>query len=416
MGNGVLRLRAVIASNLGTVVVVLIAIAAVGGWVTYTTHVDPGTTTEPRTVGSWTTTARFDHHAPVVEENAVFLVGTNLSNRSVYFTEIAPRLDGAFVFSHSATGNADLTENISLALVARGIKEGQTGQRVLWKTKDMLIQTTFQPASRERTVHVPFSVNVLEMENLTSNIRSDLGSGTERTEVLVRATVDLQGTINGQPVSRTETYELPVAPEGTRYRVEDFGEQSDRHETTRRVTVERTYGPLRRFGGPTLLGVAVLALGTIVAAHTTDRLEPDDADLERLAFEDDRAEFEEWISTIRLPDEAFDRPVAEAESLGDLVDLAIDTDSAVIEDPHYDAFYVVHGEFLYRYRPPTGSGRLSYGAQGRAFDMELAERDDPDTSTDGESPDMFGSSADASADDVASADDTDGVDSDDETT
>jgi len=416
MGNGVLRVRAVIASNLEIVLVVLIALAAVGGWITYTTYAEPGTTTETLTVGSWETTAQFDHGATVTEDNSAFPVGSTLSNRTVYFTDVAPRLNGTFVYSHSATDNAAVTEAVTVELVTRGVEGSQADRQVLWTRSDTLGKRTTEASGPRESVRVPFSIHVPTVENRTRRIETELGGGAGQTEVLVRATVDLQGTINGQPVSRTETYELPVAPEGTRYRVEDFGEQSDRHETTRRVTVERTYGPLRRFGGPTLLGVAVLALGTIVAAHTTDRLEPDDADLERLAFEDDRAEFEEWISTIRLPDEAFDRPVAEAESLGDLVDLAIDTDSAVIEDPHYDAFYVVHGEFLYRYRPPTGSGRLSYGAQGRAFDMELAERDDPDTSTDGESPDMFGSSADASADDVASADDTDGVDSDDETT
>ena len=417
MGNGVLRVRAVIASNLETVVVVLIALAAVGGWVTYTTYADPGTTTETLTVGSWETTAQFEHRATVTEDNPAFPVGSTLSNRTVYFTDVAPRLNGTFVFSHSATDNAALTETVTVELVTRGVEGSQTDRQVLWTTSDTLAETTIEASGPRKSVRVPFSIHVPTIENRTRRIETELGGGAGQTEVLVRATVDLQGTINGQSVSRTETYALPVVPDGTRYRIEDFGEKTDRHETTSRVTFERAYGPLRRFGGPALLGVAVLALGTIVTTRATDRLEPDDDELERLAFEDDRAEFEEWISTIRLPDEAFDRPVAEAASLGDLVDLAIDTEGAVIEDPHYDAFYVVHGDFLYRYRPPTGSGRLSYGAQGRAFDMQLAGRDDPETSPDGESPDLFGSGTDTSADDVASADDTDGTDSaDDEAT
>jgi hypothetical protein len=413
MGNGVLRLRAVIVSNLETVVVVLVVLTAFGGWVTYTTYVEPGTTTETRTVGSWETTAQFDHRANVTEDNPAFPVGTTLSNRRVYFTNVAPRLNGTFVFSHSATGNTALTETVTVALVTRGIEGSQTDQNVLWTTSDALAKTTTDVSGPEKTVRVPFSVHVPTIENRTRRIETELGGGAGQTEVLVRATVDLQGTINGQPVSRTETYALPIAPEGTRYRIEDFGERTDTHETTRRVTVERTYGPLRRFGGPALLGTAILALGAVLATRATDRLEPDGDELERLAFEDDRAEFDEWISAIRLPDEAFDRPVAEAESLGDLVDLAIDTDSAVVEDPHYDAFYVVHGDFLYRYRPPTESGRVSFGPRGREFDMRLGDRDEPADSTDGESPDLFGSDSDSGGDEVTTTDETDPDESDD---
>jgi len=406
MGNGVLRVRAVIASNLGTVVVILIAVGAVGGWITYTTYADPGTAIETRTVGSWETTARFDHRANVTEDNPAFPVGSTLSNRTLYFTDVAPRLNGTFVFSYSASDNAALTETVTVELVTRGVEGSQTDRQVLWTTSDTLAKTTTEASGPAQTIRAPFSLHVPTIENRTRRIETEFGGGAGQTEVLVRATVDLQGTINGQPVSRTETYELPVTPEGTRYRVEDFGERSDRHETTRRVTVERTYGPPRRLGGPVLLGAAILALGTIVATHATDRLEPEDDELERLAFENERAEFEEWISTIRLPDEAFDRPVAEAESLGDLVDLAIDTDSAVVEDPHYDAFYVVHGDFLYRYRPPTESGSLSFGPRGREFDIHHAERDASTGTTDGESPDSFETATGTRVDEAPTSDET----------
>jgi hypothetical protein len=72
---------------------------------------------------------------------------------------------------------------------------------------------------------------------------------------------------------------------------------------------------------------------------------------EQLEYKDDTRDFEEWISTIRLPDEVFDRPQAEATSLGALVDFAIDTNNSVIEDPNERAYYVLHEDYLYIYRP-----------------------------------------------------------------
>ncbi|WP_224449877.1 DUF5305 family protein [Haloprofundus salilacus] len=71
------------------------------------------------------------------------------------------------------------------------------------------------------------------------------------------------------------------------------------------------------------------------------------AERRRLAYLDERLEFEEWISTVRLPSSAREKPRAEASSLGDLVDIAIDTQNAVLADPDEEAYYVVGDEYLY---------------------------------------------------------------------
>lgn len=57
--------------------------------------------------------------------------------------------------------------------------------------------------------------------------------------------------------------------------------------------------------------------------------------------------------TILLPDEAHELPQAEAETLADLVDFAIDTDNAVVERPDAEEFSVVHDGYRYVYRPPS---------------------------------------------------------------
>jgi hypothetical protein len=46
-------------------------------------------------------------------------------------------------------------------------------------------------------------------------------------------------------------------------------------------------------------------------------------------------------------------PVAEAGSVGEIIDVAIDTDENVAEDLETGTLYVLHGELLYRYEPPA---------------------------------------------------------------
>jgi hypothetical protein len=53
-----------------------------------------------------------------------------------------------------------------------------------------------------------------------------------------------------------------------------------------------------------------------------------------------------------LPDEARDLPVAEVETLTDLVDVAIDSDNPVLESPGGDAYHVVHDGYRYTFETP----------------------------------------------------------------
>ena len=68
------------------------------------------------------------------------------------------------------------------------------------------------------------------------------------------------------------------------------------------------------------------------------------------------AKFEEWVVRMQLTPEIRDRPRAEAESLADLVDFAIDSDTGVVEDPNTGELAVVADEFLAVDDPPATLG------------------------------------------------------------
>jgi hypothetical protein len=345
-----LRVRAVL-SNRGTeMAALLVVLALVGGWVTYTTHVDPGTTTEERAVASWSRTAGFDHGATVRNPNPVFEEGERLSNRTVYFTRITPVLDGNYTLGYAATDGGPLNATVRLGLVVQGVT-GEEGAEPLWRTTRTLGTRSARDLRPGETLRVPFSLDVREVRNRTDEVTSSLGAVGE-TEVFVLADVQLEREGEGSVDGRTFQQELSVGPERDTYRVTGGGPSSQRYETTETVRTERGYGPLRTLGGPLVLALALAGLGAIGAGYRRNAFELGDQEREWLAYRADRSEFDEWIHTVTLPSEAHDLPRARADSLAALVDFAIDVDSGVLEPPEGGVFYVVDSGYLYTYTAP----------------------------------------------------------------
>ena len=348
-----LRARAVLSNRGAEIAALLVVLALAGGWITYTTHVEPGTTTEEQVVSSWSRTAGFEHGATVRNPNPVFEEGERLSNRSVYFTGISPVLDGNYTLDYVATDDERLDATVAIELVIRGVpREGSVseGADPLWRTAETLERRSVKDVPPGAMVRVPFSVDVREVRNRTDRIASALGA-TGETEVLIRANVSLARGGDGTD-RRTFRQELGLVPEGSTYRVTGGGSSSQRYETTGTVRIEREYGLPRVVGGPLVLSAAVIGLLVLGVGYWRDEFELTDQEREWLAYRADRVEFDEWIHTVQLPSEAQDLPRARADSLAALVDFAIDTDNGVVEPPDGDVFYVVHDGYLYSYTAP----------------------------------------------------------------
>jgi hypothetical protein len=393
-----LRLRALLQQQFVVVAVALVVLGVVGGFATYTAHVAPGTTTEDRVVSTWETTGQFDHSATVVEENPVFPVGSELTDRSVYFARLAPVLDGQYVFGYRTVtgGGGELTAEIDLALVTRGSEGGtaEEGGDVLWETRQPLGETRRATLGPGESATVPFSVNVTAVEERRDRIADQLGTSTGTIRTIVQASVNVTGTVNGERVVDSRSHTLSLTLETDSYRVGSVAEPTHRTEITQPVTVPREYGPLRTVGGPVLVFVSVVGLVALSVGRSQERLTLTGAEREWLAYRDDRSAFDEWITEFSVPQEVFDRPRAEAASLGDLVDFAIDTDSGVVESPDGSQYLVVNDEFLYTYatpEPPETVERQSAGSR-TGTDPAL------DVGTDAEAGDDLAEGPDSDAD------------------
>lgn len=358
-----LRAKAWVDQHFDVVVAVLLFLVLLGGYLTYTAYLDQETTVETRTTGTWESVGDFSHSATVIEDTDPFAEGTVLRNRSVYFRHVTPVLEGSFVYGYTASQGGDLTTRVTVDLVIRSVagdvgfgdasSQSGEGANELWRVERTLGKARDRSLEPGEQLTVPFSTNVSAAEVRAQEIEEQLDATSGETQVLIVATVDLSGTRNGEEVDRTRTYRLPISVESDIYRVSDPGRVTNAGNHKERVTVPVSASIWRWFGGPLLVVLGIVALAGLVVARDLGDLDVPADQREWLAYKSARDEYDDWITTARLPDDVFDGPIVIVVSLEGLVDIAIDTNQRVIEDPIRNQYVVDAGRFRYVYAPPS---------------------------------------------------------------
>jgi hypothetical protein len=384
------RLRTLFSDYFVLVVLVALVVAALGGYLTVTAYAEETTQTRTSQTTAWTERGSFTHSATVVNGTAVYDVGDRLRNRNVYFQQITPRLNGSFLYRHTARESANLTADVDLSLVLRSAQERDNGNVTeYWRLASDLgeREVTLSPGDRLR---VPFSVNVTNVSQRLATVDSQFGGTPGSKELFILADVSLAGTRNGSPVETTRTYRLPIALDGSVYEVGAAGPFVDSGSRTVTTTQTVEPGPLPAYGGPLLALVGFLAAICCVGARYTGRVDVSETEREWLAYRDAREEFDDWIT--RADISATDMPpsTVTVETLEGLVDIAIDVDSRVLRDTDRDGFFVFDENRVYRYDPPElpaqSTTEDALAEPEPSEDGLSAPGDDGDQSTDGTSP------------------------------
>jgi hypothetical protein len=343
-----------VADNVAIVVVALLLVGAVGGYLTYTTHVEPGTETETRQVSSWESRAEFSHGATVTNGTRAFEEGTRLRNRTVYFREATPELSGEFGYSYTATDGGDLDVELATDLVYRSVQTtDEDNETVLWRVTEPLDRTSVESLVPSEEATASFATNVTEAANESSSIDEQLGGTPGTVEIAIVTTATVTGTRNGQPVDATRTFRLSIVPESGIYRVDDPGVVTDSDSRSETITVPAEYGLPRQIAGPLLGALSVLGLGGLLYGRREGTLSVSDAERRWVDYRSQRQEFDDWITVGRPPAGAGDVPAIAVSSLQGLVDVAIDTDNRVIEDETRDRYLVFDDDRVFRYDPPA---------------------------------------------------------------
>lgn len=356
MDSRLTRVRAFLSEQFRLVVVVAVAVALLGGMLSYSVYAGPPPVqTEERVVSSWTSSEEFTHGATVVENSSLYAPGTQLENRPAYFTPVVDQVDGTYIYRYDASSSGNLTVTAQTVLVVRSIDERRYNGTVrdveYWRTSKELGAATVESVDPGQAVEVPFTVDLNDTAERIEAIREEVGAhGT--IEVTVRVETQVSGEVNGESVNQTNRYELPMLLQDRIVRVYDPDVKTNQYEQTEPVAVESTYSPMERVGSALLLAVPLVFLMGTTVARATGRLSPTAVDRDVLAHNQARTEYDEWITPGRLSEALLDRPVVTVASLEGLVDLAIDVDGRVIEDVEAGGYVVAHDGILYTYSPP----------------------------------------------------------------
>ncbi|MGB9930272.1 DUF5305 domain-containing protein [Haloarcula amylolytica] len=339
-----------------------LVLALAGGYITYDSHVDGAeTVVEQQTTGTWTVESEFEHGATVTRDTEVFSAGEELSNRSLYFTTASPELDGTYTVSHDNTdGNAAVTST-NLSLVIRAVEERNGNQVVHWQTHDSLDTLDAVKVKDGETAATTVSVDIPTILNRTETIQNDLGAAPGQTEVLLVADTTIESSVDGEAFTDTRTDRIEIVPGQRVYRVSTTTAGASSYDATEQVT--RTIEPTRLelYGGPVLCVIGLLCMAFLGTARWRGWLAVSDRERARNEFERARDDFDEWISTARIPD-ADDRTPVPTDSLVDLVDIAIDSDRRVLEDG--DRYAVLVDSEIYTYTAPPAVDPLASPVTG----------------------------------------------------
>ena len=348
-GTNALRVRALVASWFTVLAAAFVALAAVGGAAAYTAHVDPGSTTEQVERTHWQADGAFHHSAHVTGENPVFPVGSTLSNRSTYYVGPTPVLDGRYVLTYAGADAEPASVDVDADLVIQSASEGT----VYWSNRTDLDTTEASAVAPGESRELGFSLNATELAERRSAIQEALGDTQGQVSTFVAVDVTVAGSANGGPANRSFTHRLPISVAGSTYTVGPEASGSEPMTTTRTVRTTREYGPFWSLGGPLLFVVGASGLSVLVIGRRRNRFALSEAERDLLDFREERAEFDEWVVRARLSADFNGRPRADAESLEDAVDFAIDAGTGVVEDPDTGLFYAVAEELVVVYEPPA---------------------------------------------------------------
>jgi hypothetical protein len=393
-----LQVRAALEEWFPAVALVALALAAAGGYAAYTAHAAPGTTVEERQVSTWEGNGSYATSARVTEPNPLYPTGRTLEDRPAYFRTVSPRLDGTFAFEYAASDGGAVDVTVDQRLVVRSVSGSSTGDPtvVYWRIEEPLGATSATDVDPDQPVTATFSRNVSQVAERVANVSDRLGGSPGTTQILVVSSVDVEGRVNGRAVDRTAAYRLPIEVGGATFSPGGTVGSAMSGSAVERVTRPRTYGPLWRIGGPAATVAGLLGLAALAFGRREGYVALSPAESARLDLQSTRAEFDDWITTARLPSAVEERPRVAVESLAGLVDTAIDVDARVFERPDGTAYTVLHDGLRYVYEPPVGARNRPAGVA--ATDPETTG---PDGDVDGGAADGRGAE---SGDDGANED------------
>ncbi len=179
----------------------------------------------------------------------------------------------------------------NLSLVIRAVEERNGNQVVHWQTRDSLDTLDAVEIADGETATTTVSVDIPTILNRTEAIQNDLGAAPGQTEVLLVADTTVESSVIGETFTDTRTDRIEIVPGRSVYRV--ALPQPERPPTTRPCQLLATIDARLT----AYLAELCRLHDSTLPFRSSSRLRASAHEFERA-----RNDFDEWISTARIPD------------------------------------------------------------------------------------------------------------------
>lgn len=306
----------------------------------------PETTATPADENEQQFVTTVNTSAVVTGNTTLWPAGTRLWDQPVYVSSATPILD--LHANTTVPADEQVTVETRITLVYRAESDGET----VWNRTVTLAERT--ETVTDGTVQTTTSIDTTRIRERASNYQQEFGRAGD---VQVHLTVETSYESAAYTGDLDASSRMAFTDRG--YELTDA--MADSHARSTTVMREETVPPNPTvYGVFGLLGLCSLVGAGLVVVTTREEIGPavgPDSDPETLREELRHVRYEEWISAGTLPPSAGEDRV-ELATLGDLVDLAIDSNERVVHDTSRDCYGVLSGTTLYVYHDdddgPTG--------------------------------------------------------------
>lgn len=350
------RVRAAIEERTWLILLALIVLALFAGWWAYQVHAVPEFEQQETVIEQWSEETTFHHEAEIINDSNVWDPGDIVENRPIYYINLSDELRGNLSYSYSAA-DGDLTVTSHATLIIQAIDSLDNIDDPFWRVSEPVGEASDTGLGPDDSHHVEFGVDVRHVLETIETIERQLGAREGLVDVRVKVYTEVEGEVEGQAHDAVYESDLSMVVNPDTFRVVELETVSEEHTESEFTEVPVEPSAFEEYGS---LGAFIILLAMMLVhllAISTGQFEITKEERELLRLDKQREEFDDWITVGTFPAERDYESTILVDDLIGLVDVAIDTNNRVIEDPELGVSAVLDDNFVYIYVHPNSPAR-----------------------------------------------------------
>ena len=356
----ILKSKNILRNNWAILIVIFGSTLALSGYQMHQEYINPSFEEKNITASSYTQYGTYFYSTMVSEPNSLYLTGTVLDmNESVYYFTVSPIPDFSFVYRIDASDSANITATPKISVIAMSKDNNHDNPKILWKREFPVTPTSsigpfiIKGNDGSTSLIYRFSFNPNTIKNAVQNTQYRLDHSLTQgstyyasdMEYEIKTLVSYNGIINREQVENTTSFVLPMTMTRSYYEFANSVSTNVTSYNNETISVQKpfTVGTIK-YPLVSML-ISIIAIIGIIYCRVAYNLDP--VHMAKLEKERMHAQFKEFISKGKLPENKSSLMALEIASLEELVNAAVDMNERVIYDSSANIHFAIHNGVLY---------------------------------------------------------------------